>query len=69
MDHNADLKLLNWNANGLQRQFYEFKHFLHDQKIDIACLTETHLNNSNKMNIPGYIIYRKDRNAIHTVVV
>lgn len=66
MDHNADLKLLNWNANGLQRQFYEFKHFLHDQKIDIACLTETHLNNSNKMNIPGYIIYRKDRNAIHT---
>lgn len=65
MDNNPKITLVNWNANGLLRQLPEFKHFLHDRKIDIACVTETHLVFDDKINIPGYAIYRKDRISLH----
>jgi hypothetical protein len=29
--------------------------------IDIACITETHLSNSDKIEISGYIIHPADR--------
>lgn len=59
----SGLTLLNWNCNGIEKQFDYFSHFLRSKKIDIACLTETHLRPSSKCNlkIPGYIAYRNDR--------
>jgi len=43
LNNNDEMKLLNWNANGIKRQLNIFNHFLNDNKIKIACLTETHL--------------------------
>lgn len=56
-----NIKLLNWNANGLKRQTLTFELFLQQHKIDIACVTETHLVINEKFYIRGYKIYRNDR--------
>ncbi|KAL4125790.1 hypothetical protein QTP88_010030 [Uroleucon formosanum] len=40
--------------------------FLFRHKIDIACITETHLKNTETFKINGYNIYRKDRDTIHS---
>lgn len=58
-----NIKILNWNANGLKRQENEFRFFLSNWAIDIACVTETHLHSNLKFNVPGYETYRKDRAA------
>lgn len=57
------LTLLNWNANGLKTQRSTFISFVARHDIDIACVTETHLIINEKFTIPGYKIYRKDREA------
>lgn len=57
------LKILNWNANGLKPKKSTFSSFLVRHNIDIACLTETHLVNSEPFKIPGYAMYREDRTA------
>lgn len=49
------------NANGITSKKVELTQYLHTHNIDIACITETHLNNSNKFYIPEYRIYRNDR--------
>jgi len=58
-----ELTLLNWNCNGIEKQFDYLSHFIRSNKIDIACITETHLRPSSKCNlkIPGYVSYRNDR--------
>ena len=38
---------------------------LHDLKIDIACIQETHLNQNNRFSIRGYQCFRLDREARH----
>lgn len=56
-----NISLTNWNANGITSKKIELTQYLHTYNIDIACITETHLNNSNKFYIPEYKIYRNDR--------
>lgn len=67
MDHNIktlhNLKLLNWNANGIKAQRSIFIAFLARHNIDIACISETHLTTSDNIKISGYRIYRTDRQA------
>lgn len=53
--------LLNWIANGLKIQMNTSLAFLNHHNIDIACLTETHLSHTDKINFTGYKIYRADR--------
>jgi len=53
--------LLNWNANGLKSHRNALLAFLNHHNIDIACITETHLSNTDKLNFPGYKMYRADR--------
>lgn len=36
------LKFVLWNSNGLLSRKLEFDHFLQKEKVDIACVTETH---------------------------
>lgn len=74
----SNVTILNWNANSITNKKTEFIHFLHHYEVDIACITETHLSNCNKLFIPNYKIYRSDRtnskgggvliaiNSIHT---
>ena len=49
------------NLNGLKRQHEELKHFIHEQQLDIILLNETHLRPCDKVKIPNYTLYRKDR--------
>lgn len=58
-----NLKILNWNANGLKSQKSTFSSFLVRHDIDIACVTETHFINSEPFRTHGYNIYREDRTA------
>lgn len=58
-----NLTIANWNANGLKNKRATFIAFLASHSIDIACVTETHFINDEKFSIPGYKIYRQDRNA------
>lgn len=56
-----NLTLLNWNTNGVKSQRAIFISFLARYKVDIACITETHLSEGEIFKINGYHIYRQDR--------
>ena len=52
------------NVNGLYFKLAELKNCLADKNIDIACITETHFHENlfdAEINIPGYSIFRHDR--------
>jgi exonuclease III len=55
------LKVVAFNANGIERQAYELRKQLQDLKIDVALFTETHLKPHMRFYIPNYHIYRNDR--------
>ena len=55
-------KILNWNADGLNKTVGELIWFLNQYKIDIAIITETKLVPNNKIKVRNYNIIRKDRN-------
>lgn len=55
------INIINWNANGILNKLSEFKDFLTTYDPDIAVITETHLNNSNNLNVANYTTYRCDR--------
>ncbi|KAL4091248.1 hypothetical protein QTP88_025970 [Uroleucon formosanum] len=61
-----EIKLVNWNANGIKSKKSSLIEFLFRHNIDIACLTETHLKNTETFKINGYNIYRRDRDTIHS---
>lgn len=54
-------KIVEWNSNGLKNKTPELTHYLQTNDIDIALITETKLNNTDKINIKDYETYRKDR--------
>lgn len=54
------LLLLLWNANGVMQHFAELEYTLHDKRIDIALITETHLKSYTRFYIHGYTVYRAD---------
>ncbi|WP_410054718.1 endonuclease/exonuclease/phosphatase family protein [Escherichia coli] len=42
-------------------KFTELEALLESNHIDVACITETHLNPNKNLFIPNFTIYRKDR--------
>ncbi|KAL1122041.1 hypothetical protein AAG570_003447 [Ranatra chinensis] len=52
--------VLLWNCNGLNPHRNELDIFLHDQRIDVALLTETHFTNRSHCHITDYVTYRTD---------
>jgi len=54
------LIVLLWNSNGLARHRDELDILLHDKRIDIALLTETHFTDKSRFFIKDYVIYRTD---------
>jgi exonuclease III len=56
-----NLITINWNAKGLKKQRNLFAAILSHHNVDIACVTETHLINSDIIKFTGYKIYRYDR--------
>lgn len=61
-----EIKLVNWNANGIKSKKSSLIKFLFRHNIDIACVTEIHLNNTETFKINGYNIYKKDRDTVHS---
>lgn len=61
-----EIKLVNWNANGMKSKKSTVIEFLSRHKIDIACITETHLKNTDKFKINGFNTYRTDRDSTHS---
>lgn len=65
-DHNKtimppDLRILQWNTNGLLQHQQELLVTLQTQKIDICLIAETHLTRQSFIKLQGYQIYH----AIH----
>ena len=54
--------MMQWNANSILQRKYELEHFLKTNRINIAAICETKLSPRRKLTVPGYSIYRQDRN-------
>ena len=56
--------ILQWNAQSLIPHNKEFKNAIHSwtSKPDIICIQETWLKKDKLYTLPGYNIYRSDRN-------
>ena len=61
----SKLKILQWNAEGIQHKKIALTNILHTDKIDIACTQETHLTDKIRFTIRGYQSFRKDRKERH----
>ena len=57
---NDHLKIVFWNANGLNPKLNELSAFINQNKIDIVLIGETKLNPSTKIKIRNYHLYRTD---------
>ena len=51
------MRVVQWNCQGLYPKLNMFKHFLHDNKPHIACLSETGLEPNRKTNFLGFTSY------------
>lgn len=51
------IKILLWNANGIQKQKKELELLLNSQSIDICLISETHLTSQSYFSIPLYETY------------
>ena len=56
-------KILQWNAQSIGNKVDEFRLLLHDLKVDIACLSETRITDSEKWKdkFKGYSLYNFER--------
>lgn len=61
MENNPYINIMNWNARSINNKLYELTEFLNNNEIDIACICETFLDSSKNIFIPGYKIFRNDR--------
>lgn len=57
------ITLLNFNANGIKTQKSLIMSFLARYKVDLVCITETHLVQAENFKINGYEVIRQDRSA------
>jgi exonuclease III len=57
------LKVIAFNANGIERQRYELSKQLQDPQIDVALFSETRLKPHERFFIPNYHFYRTDRHS------
>lgn len=56
-----NLTLILWNANGLLRHVNELEYLLHQKRIDIALITETHFTSRTRIYIKDYTVHHVDR--------
>ena len=55
------LRVLQWNAGGLQARSTELFHFLSSHPVDLICIQESNLNSSFSFRIPGFSVLHSDR--------
>lgn len=51
---NSFLRIMTWNANGLNERTQELEIFLRTMNIDIALISETHFTNKSYIKIKGF---------------
>ena len=56
-----NLKILQWNANGLLNKIEELRELAIAKSVDIVAISETKLTKNKQVFMPGWNIYRKDR--------
>lgn len=56
-----NLKILSWNAAGIENKKHEFLDLIEEKNIDIFLIQETFLKPCKKFGIANYIIHRTDR--------
>lgn len=61
MSPNKQIKILNWNANGILARKHELHDLLEADGYDVALINETHLRNHHKLRLANFTIYRTDR--------
>ena len=54
------LRVLQWNAGGLQARSTELLHFLLSHPVDLICIQESNLNSSSSFQIPGFSALHSD---------
>ena len=54
------LRVLQWNAGGLQARSTELLHFISSHPVDLICIQESNLNLSSSFQIPGFSALRSD---------
>ena len=54
------LRVLQWNAGGLQARSTERLHFLSSHPVDLICIQESNLNSSSSFRFPGFSALRSD---------
>ena len=59
------LKIVTWNANGLQNHIRELQIFLQKEGIDICLISESHNTLQTYINVKEYRIY----NAYHPLKI
>ena len=57
------LKVMQWNAEGVSPKKEALAKFLDENKVDICCVQETHLQNGKTFKIRGYQCIRNDRDG------
>lgn len=57
----SNLKIVFWNCRSIRNKIIEFNDFLSVNNVDICCLSETWLNESQTFYHPNYECIRKDR--------
>jgi exonuclease III len=69
------LKIIAFNANGIERQAYQVRKQLQDSKIDVALFSETRLETHMRFYIPNFDIYlteceggRKGGNSVASLI-
>ena len=58
---NTQLKIMQWNAEGVIRRKPELEHILKKENIDICCIQDTHLQKDKRFRVRGYQCFRTDR--------
>ena len=58
----VSLKVMHWNAEGVAGKIDALEVFLHENKVDVCCIQETHLTVEKNFKIRGYQKpFRNDR--------
>jgi ribonuclease HI len=55
------INILQWNAEGVYNKKVPLAQLLHQEEVEIACIQETHLKNTQRFSIRGYQVFRYDR--------
>ena len=55
--HNS-LRVLQWNAGGLQARSTKLLHFISSHPVDLICIQQSNLNLSSSFQIPGFSALR-----------